>query len=136
MFCYRPGSDVSFVAWCQLKRGDLEKLAGPKNMGAWWLHEMTLDMKSIENFAVVSSVAADLAARGFLVYGPTNAMLNSFVRYRQSLGLPACALNMATLCDVGIVADKPAVRQMQVGTHRPDSTVFLVVPAAGLQMRL
>jgi hypothetical protein len=41
-------------------------------------------------------------------------MLNSFVRYRKSLGLPACALNMATLCDVGIVADKPAVRQMQV----------------------
>jgi hypothetical protein len=114
-----------FVAWCQLKRGDLEKLAGPKNMAAWWLHEMTLDMKSIENFAVVSSVAADLAARGFLVYAPTNAMLNSFVRYRQSLGLPACALNMATLCDVGIVADKPAIRQMQVRTQRPDSTIYV-----------
>jgi hypothetical protein len=105
------------MAWTQIKRGDLESLSGPKNMGAWWLHEMTLDMTSIEDFAVISSAAADLAARGFLVYGPTNAMLNSFVRYRQSLGLPACALNMATLCDVGIVADKPAVRQMQVTTN-------------------
>lgn len=96
-----------------VQRGDLEELGGPKNMGGWWLHEKTLDMKP-DVFAVISSSSADTTGRGMTVYAATNAMLNSLVRYRRSLGLPACSLSMCTLSDVGVVVNNPAVREMQV----------------------
>jgi hypothetical protein len=101
-------------ALADIQRGDLEHVAGPKNSAALWLHQQTLDHGSLEIFAVVSSTSADVCTRNTLVYGATNALLNSFVRYRRSLGLPACALNMTSLSDVGIVANDPRIRQAQV----------------------
>jgi hypothetical protein len=101
--------------------GDLEHMAGPKNSAALWLHQQTLDQASLEIFAVVSSNSADVCTRNTLVYGATNALLNSFVRYRRSLGLPACALNMMSLCDVGIVANDPRIRRAQVGQSQRES---------------
>jgi hypothetical protein len=89
-------------------------VAGPKNNAALWLHQQTLDQASLEVFAVVSSISADGCSRNTVVYAATNALLNSFVRYRRSLGLPACALNMTSLSDVGIVANDPRIRQAQV----------------------
>jgi hypothetical protein len=94
-------------------------MAGPKNSAALWLHQQTLDQGSLEIFAVVSSTSADACARNSMLYGATNALLNSFVRYRRSLGLPACALNMMSLSDVGIVANDHRIRQAQVRqSHR------------------
>jgi hypothetical protein len=102
----------------EIKRGDLERMAGPKNHAALWLHDRTRDITSIETFAVISSTSADVCSRHMMVYAATNAMLNSFVRYRRSLGLPACALNMTSLTDVGIVARDAKVRQAQVKADR------------------
>lgn len=102
------------VTLADIAQGDLEKVAGPKNYAAMWLHEKTLDLSPpLEVFACVSSTAADLSSRYFLTYGPSNAMLNSFVRFRRALGLPASALNMTSLKDVGIVAKDWRVRQAQ-----------------------
>jgi NADP-dependent 3-hydroxy acid dehydrogenase YdfG len=89
-------------------------MAGPKNSAAMWLHQQTLDQDSLDIFAVISSTSADLSMNNSMVYCATNALLNSFVRYRRSLRLPACALNMMSLSDVGILANDHRMRQAQV----------------------
>lgn len=69
----------------EIQMGDLERVAGPETNAACWLHEGTLGLQPpLETFAVVSTTSADMCARHMMVYAATNAMLNSFVRYRRS----------------------------------------------------
>jgi hypothetical protein len=103
-----------------LGSGDLRKVGGAKAMGAWHLHQQTIEAKDeIETFVAVSSVASILGGRGRGAYVAANECLDALMRHRQSIGLPGCSFQMGSLSDVGIVASDMAVRKFQlaVGTE-------------------
>lgn len=100
-------------ALLDLSAADLRRIAGPKNAAAWRLHTATLDCDSLEVFALIGSTSADISNRNATVYAASNAMLNALVRQRRLQGLPAVALNMTSLTDVGIVARDWRVRMVQ-----------------------
>lgn len=50
------------------------------------------------------------------MYAASNTFLNAFVQYRHGLGLPASALEMGPISDVGYVAESPAILESMKAT--------------------
>ncbi|KAI4261103.1 MAG: hypothetical protein L6R42_003692, partial [Xanthoria sp. 1 TBL-2021] len=80
----------------------------PKVKGAWNLHKALLDQQ-LDFFVLFSSISAIVGQWGQGNYAAANTFLDSFVQYRQSLGLPASAININVMEDVGYVSQNPAV---------------------------
>lgn len=93
-------------------REDYAKVAKCKALGAWLLHELSLDM-DIETFVTISSSAARLGGMGNAAYAPANAFLDTLVRYRRSQGLAGHSYNMNALSDVGLLLHNTTARTFQ-----------------------
>ncbi|KAL9081847.1 MAG: hypothetical protein Q9159_006968 [Coniocarpon cinnabarinum] len=84
----------------------------PKVTGTWNLHhalrrddrDQTLDF-----FFMTSSITATLGTIGESAYSAANAFLEGFAHYRHSLGLPATALALGMIAQIGYVAENPEV---------------------------
>ncbi|KAL9053327.1 MAG: hypothetical protein Q9162_004827 [Coniocarpon cinnabarinum] len=84
----------------------------PKVTGTWNLHhalrrddrDQTLDF-----FFMTSSITATLGTIGESAYSAANAFLEGFAHYRRSLGLPATALALGMIAQIGYVAENPEV---------------------------
>ncbi|KAI9763174.1 MAG: hypothetical protein M1835_007911 [Candelina submexicana] len=80
----------------------------PKVKGAWNLHKALLNQQ-LDFFILFSSISAIVGQPGQGNYAAANTFLDSFVQYRQSRGLPASAINISVMEDVGYVSQNPAV---------------------------
>ncbi|KAL9010176.1 MAG: hypothetical protein Q9173_004864 [Seirophora scorigena] len=80
----------------------------PKVKGAWNLHQALLGQQ-LDFFVLFSSISAIVGQWGQGNYAAANTFLDSFVQYRQSRGLPASAINIGVMGDVGYVSQNPAV---------------------------
>ena len=80
----------------------------PKVEGAWNLHE-ALKGRTLDFFILFSSISCIMGQRGQGNYGAANTFLDSFVQYRQNLGLPASVIDVGVMEDVGYVSQNPAV---------------------------
>lgn len=84
----------------------------PKVLGTWNLHNATVSRKlDLDFFVLFSSISGIVGQRGQANYAGANTFLDSFVQYRQSLGLNASAVNIGVMLDHGYVADNPIVRE-------------------------
>ena len=76
--------------------------------GAWNLHHALKDTQ-LHFLLLFSSLSAIVGLRGQANYAAANTFLDSFVQYRHSLGLPASAIDIGVVEDVGYVSENPAV---------------------------
>jgi phthiocerol/phenolphthiocerol synthesis type-I polyketide synthase D len=77
----------------------------PKAWGAWHLHQ-ACDGRPLDFFAIYSSAASILGSPGQAAYAAANGWVDALVGWRQSLGLPATALNWGPWAEVGLARDQ------------------------------
>ncbi|KAI1387971.1 uncharacterized protein F4822DRAFT_430721 [Hypoxylon trugodes] len=76
----------------------------PKVEGTWNLHR-AFESSNLDFFLLASSLVSVAETLGQGNYIAANTFIESFCRYRHSLGLPASVLNIAPISDVGFVAE-------------------------------
>lgn len=87
---------------------DWQAVMGPRVTGTWNLHD-ALSEKPLDFFVLFSSSSGLVGQWGHADYAASNTFLDYFVQYRHSLGLPASALDLGPVEDVGYVARSAGV---------------------------
>jgi NAD(P)-dependent dehydrogenase (short-subunit alcohol dehydrogenase family)/acyl carrier protein len=93
-------SDTTFALLSheQWALGLSAKVSGTKNLHAASLkHQLALDF-----FIMTSSYEAVVALPTQAAYCAANSFMDSFARYRRSLGLPACAVAFGLITEMGV----------------------------------
>ena len=80
----------------------------PKIEGTWNLHNLL--PKDMDFFVLFSSVCGMFGYYGQSNYASANTFLDSFVQYRQDLGLAASVIDIGPVDEVGYVSRTPATR--------------------------
>lgn len=75
-----------------MTEADWASVIRPKSIGAWRLHELSLD-HPVDIFLLFSSIASVIGSPGQAAYSAANAALDALAEYRFSLGLPALSVN-------------------------------------------
>lgn len=93
--------NLDFSSWTTALR--------PKVQGTWNLHNLLPD--SLDFFVLFGSISGTLASYGQANYASGNSFLDSFVRFRHSVGKPASVIDIAALGDTGYVAETKDVAE-------------------------
>ncbi|ETS87760.1 hypothetical protein PFICI_01588 [Pestalotiopsis fici W106-1] len=117
--------DISLMdmTWSQWR-----EVISPKVTGAWNLHASLLQHKQTPDFFfLASSIISVLDASGQANYVAANAVNDAFCKFRHSLGLPACVLNICPIIDAGFVSEnESAAQSLQAqGLHGVHESEFL-----------
>ncbi|RWA05039.1 hypothetical protein EKO27_g10072 [Xylaria grammica] len=76
----------------------------PKTKGSWNLHHAALKRGvELEFFTLLSSICGVVGQKGQANYSAANSFLDAFAAYRRSLNMPACAIDLGVVEDVGYV---------------------------------
>jgi hypothetical protein len=75
---------------------DMNKTLAPKILGTWNLHFATLEMP-LDFFVMQSSIVSIIGNQGQCSYAAGNSFMDSFARYRRSLGLCGQSINWSAL---------------------------------------
>ena len=81
----------------------------PKIEGTWNLHNLL--PKDMDFFVLFSSVCGTFGYYGQSNYASANIFLDSFVQYRQDLGLAASVVDIGPVDEVGYVSRTPGTRE-------------------------
>ncbi|KAE8379162.1 hypothetical protein BDV26DRAFT_175817 [Aspergillus bertholletiae] len=82
----------------------------PKVTGTWNLHNASRK-QPLDFFVVLSSITGLCGNQGQANYAAANTFLDSFVQYRQDMGLPASVLDLGFVEDIGCVSQAPEILQ-------------------------
>ncbi len=93
-----------------LTRERMLSVMKPKALGAWLLHEATLDQE-LDCFVMFSSVSSIFGNPAQANYAAANAFLDALAHQRQAQGLPALAINWGVLGGEGYVARNERVAE-------------------------
>ncbi|KAK9445239.1 Beta-ketoacyl synthase [Metarhizium brunneum] len=87
--------------------GEFREPISPKVDGTWNLHRASLEQPTpLDFFTMLSSVSGLLGQLGQSNYAAGNCFLDSFAAYRIQQGLPANAINLGPVEEVGYLKDK------------------------------
>jgi NADPH:quinone reductase-like Zn-dependent oxidoreductase/acyl carrier protein len=89
----------------------MEHVFRPKLLGAWNLHQATLQ-DHLEMFVLYSSSSAVVGNPGQAAYVAANLYLDSLALYRKSLALPALAVGWGAIKDAGFLTRHQNVAEM------------------------
>ena len=130
--------DDEFIV--ELDRERFDKVMLPKMLGAWNLHEATLDIP-LEHFISFSSFSAVIGAVKQSNYNAGNVFLDQLSHYRRSIGLPSLTFNWGALEGAGFVARNEKTQQylemVGLGATDMDETLHLFslgVPTDAVQL--
>ncbi|TDU81697.1 acyl transferase domain-containing protein [Prosthecobacter fusiformis] len=93
-----------------LNRERMRTVLAPKALGAWMLHEGTLD-QNLDCFVMFSSISSVFGNPAQSNYSGANAFLDSLAHHRRALGLPALTINWGVLGGEGYVARNERVAE-------------------------
>ena len=83
----------------------------PKVDGAWNLHKSLLNHR-LDFFIMLSSTSGVIGNRGQAAYAAANSFLDAFTHYRVSQGLPATAIDLGAVEEIGYIAERPELQGM------------------------
>jgi acyl transferase domain-containing protein/NADPH:quinone reductase-like Zn-dependent oxidoreductase/NAD(P)-dependent dehydrogenase (short-subunit alcohol dehydrogenase family)/acyl carrier protein len=95
----------------ELTFDSLARVMNAKAIGAWHLHQATLEVQ-LDFFVLFSSVSAMVGNPGQAAYSAANCFLDGLAQHRRANGLVATSVQWGAIADVGVVA-----RDAQVETH-------------------
>lgn len=114
-----------------LKELDTERFDSvllPKMLGAWNLHEATLDIP-LEHFINFSSFSAFIGAVKQSNYNAGNVFLDQLSHHRRSMGLPSLTFNWGAIEGAGFVARNEKTQQylelVGLGATNIEETLYL-----------
>ena len=92
-----------------------------KVQGTWNLHSATVsEGLDLDFFVLFSSLSGLVGQPGQANYASANTFLDAFVQYRTNLGLPASAIDIGAVRDVGVVSRSSGLMQkMESGGYKP-----------------
>ncbi|KAF3229744.1 Highly reducing polyketide synthase gpy1 [Orbilia oligospora] len=88
---------------------DFDVVFGPKVNGSLNLHTCLLN-HDLDFFVMLSSGCGVLGNEGQSNYSAGSTFLDTFARYRQSLGLAASSIDLGYVEDVGNISDRPEIQ--------------------------
>ncbi|KAK6356106.1 Highly reducing polyketide synthase gpy1 [Orbilia javanica] len=88
---------------------DFDVVFGPKVNGSLNLHKCLLN-HDLDFFVMLSSGCGILGNEGQSNYSASSTFLDTFARYRQSLGLPASSIDLGYVEDVGNISERPEIQ--------------------------
>ncbi|KAJ4195592.1 Highly reducing polyketide synthase gpy1 [Fusarium falciforme] len=88
---------------------DFDAVFGPKVNGTLNLHTCLLN-HDLDFFVMLSSGCGVLGNEGQSNYSASSTFLDTFARYRQSLGLPASSVDLGFVEDVGNISERPEIQ--------------------------
>jgi KR domain/Phosphopantetheine attachment site len=87
----------------------------PKVVGSWNLHNAIKGKDSeLDFFLMTSSILGSVGAGTESNYCSANYFLDTFARHRQSLGLPAMAVGLGLITEVGYLHENPDIQALLV----------------------
>lgn len=99
----------------------LERVFRPKLIGAWNLHEATLN-DGLEIFVLYSSSSAVVGNPGQGAYVAANLYLDSLAFFRRSHGLPALSVGWGAIKDAGFLTRHESLAEMMKSRTGLDAT--------------
>ncbi len=88
----------------------LARVFKPKARGAWLLHKATSELP-LDFFVVYSSISTLIGNPGQANYAAANAAQEAIIEHRRRTGLPAMALCLGPISDVGYLARNADMRE-------------------------
>ncbi|OJI96712.1 hypothetical protein ASPVEDRAFT_119070 [Aspergillus versicolor CBS 583.65] len=96
----------------------------PKVKGTWNLHNASLSIKAnLDFFVLFSSLSGIIGLPGQTNYASANTFMDAFVQFRLNMALPACAIQIGPVEEVGYLAENQSVMQRFTHTGGLDSAV-------------
>ncbi|KAI5918779.1 reducing type I polyketide synthase 10 [Camillea tinctor] len=103
----------------------------PKVQGTWNVHNALMGKDSqLDFFLMMSSNCGSVGTATESNYCAGNYFLDIFARYRRSLGLPAVALGLGMVSEVGYLHDNPEIGELLIrrGVHPlPESELLTTI---------
>lgn len=110
----------------QMDRDRFAQAWAPKAIGAWNLHELTID-QPLDFFILFSSAASILGLPGQANYAAGNAFLDGLARFRKDQNLAALSINWGPWSEIGL-----ASTQANRGNRLAQQGLLSISPEQGL----
>jgi acyl transferase domain-containing protein/thioesterase domain-containing protein/SAM-dependent methyltransferase/aryl carrier-like protein len=94
-----------------------QRMCRAKVLGAWILHQLTLDL-DLDFFVLFSSVSAVWGAGGQAHYAAANQALDQLAQMRRLRGLPALSVNWGAWQDIRMASEADKKRFEKSGLHQ------------------
>lgn len=106
---------LSEALWSSMSNKSWHASISPKVQGTWNLHNALRDGArdgELDFFVMTSSISGTVGTATESNYCSSNAFLDSFARYRNSLGLPAVSVGLARISEVGYLHEHPDIERL------------------------
>ena len=106
---------LSEALWSAMSNQSWHASIRPKVQGTWNLHNALRDQgrdAQLDFFLMTSSISGSVGTATESNYCSANAFLDSFARYRNSLGLPAVSVGLGMISEVGYLHEHPDIEKL------------------------
>ncbi|GKZ35553.1 hypothetical protein AbraIFM66950_006217 [Aspergillus brasiliensis] len=108
----------------RMTKSEWDTAVDPKVKGTWNLHHASTSINAnLDFFVLFSSLSGIIGQPGQINYAGANTFMDAFAQYRSNLGLPACAIQIGAVEEVGYVAENDGVMQRFTHTGGAESAV-------------